>query len=98
MTIVVTQPRSGFTISDGFVSSKIYDKRLGFEFDIVFFFISIRFSKVSSHVAVFNNRNKIRTAKLLQQGNRYHKFRKAFSKFYLRHYDLVPKCGTQISS
>ena len=33
----------------------------------------------------------IRTAKLLRQGYRYHKLRKAFSKFYRRHFDIVPK-------
>ena len=31
------------------------------------------------------------TAKLLQQGYRYHKLRKTFSKFYRRHYELVSK-------
>ena len=31
------------------------------------------------------------TAKLLQQGYRYHKLRKTFSKFYCRHYELVSK-------
>ena len=30
-------------------------------------------------------------AKLLKQGYRYHKLRKAFSKFYRRHFDLVSK-------
>ena len=71
------------TISDGFVSSKIYDKRD--DFDIVNFpfldgdiphatsygvYISqlIRFARVSSHVAGFNTRNQILTAKLLKQG------------------------------
>ena len=34
---------------------------------------------------------KILTAKLLQQGYRYHKLRKTFSKFYRRHYELVSK-------
>ena len=51
----------------------------------------IRFAKVSSHVADFNARNKSLTAKLLQQGYRYHKLRKTFSKFYRRHYELVSK-------
>ena len=57
------------------------------------FYISqlIRFARVSSHVADFNGRNKSLTAKLLQQGYRYHKLRKTFSKFYRRHYDLVSK-------
>ena len=50
----------------------------------------IRFARVSSHVADFNARNKSLTAKLLQQGYRYHKLRKTFSKFY-RHYELVSK-------
>ena len=31
------------------------------------------------------------TAKLFQQGYRYHKLRKTFSKFYHRHYELVSK-------
>ena len=39
----------------------------------------------------FNARNKSLTAKLLQQGYRYHKLRKTFSKFYRRHYKLVSK-------
>ena len=29
------------------------------------------------------------TAKLLKQGHRYHKLRKAFSKFYRRHFELI---------
>ena len=39
----------------------------------------------------FNNRNLFLTAKLLKQGNRYHKIRKAFSKFYHRHSELIVK-------
>ena len=42
-------------------------------------------------VADFNARNKCLTAKLLQQGYRYHKLRKTFSKFYRRHYELISK-------
>ena len=93
------------SISNGFVSSKIYDKRDDFDFDIVNFpfldsdvprstaygvYISqlIRFARVSSHVADFNAHL---TAKLLQQGYRYHKLRKTFSEFYRRHYELVSK-------
>ena len=57
------------------------------------FYISqlIRFARVSSHVADFNARNKSLAAKLLQQGYRYHKLRKTFSKFCRRHYELVSK-------
>ena len=51
----------------------------------------IRFARVCSHVADFNARNKSLTAKLLQQGYRYHNLRKTFSKFYRRHYELVSK-------
>ena len=96
------------SISNGFVSSKIYDKRDDFDFDIVNFpfldgdvprrpsygvYISqlIRFARVCSHVDDFNTRNKCLTAKLLKQGYRYHKLRKAFSKFYRRHYELKSK-------
>ena len=45
----------------------------------------IRFARVSSHFDDFNTRNKVLTAKLLRQVYRYHKLRKAFSKFYRRH-------------
>ena len=83
------------SISNGFVSSKIYDKRDDFHFAIVNFpfldgdvprrpsygvYISqvIRFARVCSHVEDFNVRNTCLTAKLLKQGYRYHKLRKAF--------------------
>ena len=51
----------------------------------------IRFARVSSHVDNFTTQNKVLTAKLLRQGYRYHKLRKACSKFYRRHFDLVSK-------
>ena len=51
----------------------------------------IRFAQVSSHVDDFNTRNQVLTSKLLRQGYRYHKIRKAFSKFYRRHFDMVSK-------
>ena len=96
------------SVANGFVSSKIYDNRDGFDFDIVNFpFLDgdvprrasycvynsqlIRFARVCNHVTDFNARNKCLTAKLLQQGYRYHKLRKTFSKFYRRHYELISK-------
>ena len=75
------------------VSTKIYDERDDFNFDIVNFpFLDgdVPFM-VSSHVTDFNNRNKFFTAKLLKQGYRYHKLRKAFSQFYRRHFELIEK-------
>ena len=51
----------------------------------------IRFARVCNHAADFIARNRCLTAKLLQQGYRYHKFRKTFSKFYRRHYELISK-------
>ena len=39
----------------------------------------IRFARVCSNVDDFNNRSSFLTAKLLKQGYRYHKIRKAFS-------------------
>ena len=36
---------------------------------------------------ILMRKNKCLTAKLLQQGYRYHKLRKTFSKFYRRHYN-----------
>ena len=59
---------------------------------------SIRFARVSSHVTDFNTRNKLLTAKLLNQVNRYHKLRKSFSKFYRRHSDLVSKFNVGLKS
>ena len=49
-----------------------------------------------SNVDDFNNRNLILTAKLLKQGYRYRKIRKALSKFYYRHSesDLGRRFGT----
>ena len=52
----------------------------------------IRFARVSKHVDDFNTRYKaltVLTAKLLRQGYRYHKLRKAFLKFYRRYFDCV---------
>ena len=51
----------------------------------------IRFARVSSLVEYFYTRYKVLTAKLLRQGYRYHKTRKAFSKFYWRHFGIVSK-------
>ena len=83
------------------MSSKIYGKHNDFDFDTVNFprrdFYSvhitqlIRFARVCNHVADFNARNKCVTAKVLQQGYRYHKHRKTFSKFYRRHYEFISK-------
>ena len=96
------------SVANGFVSSKIYDKRDDSDFDIVKFpFLDgdvprrasygvnisqlIRSARVCNHVTDFNARNKCLTAKLLQQGYRYHKLRKTFSEFYRRHYELISK-------
>ena len=58
----------------------------------------IRFARVCSHVDDFNTRYKCLTAKLLKQGYRYHKLRKAFSKFYIRHYELISKFNVGLKS
>ena len=103
------------SISNGFVSSKIDDKRDDFDSDIVNFpfldgdvprrasygvYISqlIMFARVCNHVADFNARSKCLTAKLLQQGYRYHKHRKTFSKFYRRHYELISKFNVGLNT
>ena len=91
------------SIANGFVSSKIYEKR---DFDIVNFpflycdiprrasygvYISqhTRFARVCNHAADFNARNKRLTANLFKQCFRYHKLRKTFYKFY--RYELISK-------
>ena len=97
------------SITNGIVSSKIYDRQDDFNFEIVNFpfldgdvprslsygvYISqlIRFARVCSNVDDFNNRNLFLTAKLLKQDYRYHKIRKAVSKFYHRHTELINNC------
>ena len=81
-------------ISNGTVSTKIYDKRDNFDFDRVNFpfldgdvpqhtsygvYISqIRFARASSNLSDFNYCNKALTAKLLRQGYRYFKLSKVF--------------------
>ena len=103
-------------ISNGTVSTKIYDKRDDFDFDIVKFpfsgwrcppayliwgiYISqfIRFARASSNLSDFNCRNKALTDKLLRQGYRYFKLRKAFSKFYRRHSALVEKYSVSLKT
>ena len=51
----------------------------------------MRCARVCSNVDDFINRNLFLTAKLLKQGYTYHKNRKAFSKFYHRHLELIIK-------
>ena len=96
------------SITNGIVSSKIYDKWDDFNFEIVNFpfldgdiprspsygvYISqlICFARVCSNVDDLNNRNLFLTAKLLKQGYRCHKIRKAFSKFNHRYSELIVK-------
>ena len=85
------------SLSKDIVSTKIYDKRDDFDFDIVngdaprstsygvYSSQLIRFARASSYVADFNTRNELLTQKLLKQGYQYHKLRKTFSKFYRRY-------------
>ena len=96
------------SITNGIVSSKMYDKRDDFNFELVNFplfdgdvprsptngaYLSqlIRFARVCSNDDDFNNRNLFLTAYILKQGYRYHRIRKAFSKFYHRHPELIVK-------
>ena len=58
----------------------------------------IRFARVCSNVDDFNNRNLFLTAKLLKQGYRYHKIKKAFSKFYHRDSGLILKYNIELKT
>ena len=82
------------SVNNDTISTKIYDKRDGFDFEIVNFpFLDgdvplcpelsqpIRFARTSSHVSDFNSHNTFLPDKLLRQGYRYYKLRKAFSQF-----------------
>ena len=58
----------------------------------------IRFARAFSNLNDFNYRNKALTAKLLRQGYRYFKLRKAFSKFYRRHSALLEKYSVSLKT
>ena len=58
----------------------------------------IRFARASSNLNDFNYHNKTLTAKLLRQGYRYFKLRKAFSKFYRRHSALLEKYSVSLKT
>ena len=54
---------------------------------------------MSSHVDDFNTRNKDLTARLLRQGYRYNKIRRAFSKFYRQaFFYIVSKCNVGLKT
>ena len=69
-------------ISNSTVSTKMYDKRNDFDIDIV------NFPFLDGEL----------TAKLLRQGYRYFKLRKAFSKFYGIHSALVEKYSVSVKT
>ena len=56
----------------------------------------IRFARVCSHEHDFNARNLCLTAKLLRQGYRCHKLKKAFSMCYCRHHELDLKFNVRL--
>ena len=58
----------------------------------------IRFARVFSNIDDFNNRTLFLTAKLLKQGYRYHKIRKAFSKLYHRDSELIVKYNIRLKT
>ena len=95
-------------VTNGIVSSKLYDRGDDTHFEIVKcpflgrdvprfpsygVYISqlICFARVCSNVVDIKNGNLFLTAKIIKQGYRYHKIRKAFSKFYHRHSELIFK-------
>ena len=58
----------------------------------------IRFARVFSNIDDFNNRTLFLTAKLLKQGYRYHKIRKAFSKLYHSDSELIVKYNIRLKT
>ena len=59
-------------------------------------YLNIRFARAASNLSDFNCLNKALTAKLLRQGYPNFKLRKAFSKFYRRHFALVEKYNVSL--
>ena len=64
---------------------------LDLNFSMVYISQLIRFARACSNDDDFNNRNLFLTVNLLKQGYRYQKIRKAFSKFYQRHSEIIVK-------
>ena len=95
------------SITKGIVSSQIQNKRTDFNFVIVNFsfldgdvphplhmvyiFLSLFVLQECVLILVTSTIRIILTAKLLKQGYKYHKIRKAFSKFYHRHSKSIVK-------
>ena len=69
-------------------------------FSFTIHFISINYLQASENLTMYfvNARNKYLTAKLLQQGYRYHRLRKTFSKYYHRHYELISKSNVGLNT
>ena len=86
------------SIHNDIVSTKIYDKRGDFNFDMVNFPSLDVLLMVNVYLNLFALPEHFRmlltsflTAKRFKQGYRYHYLRKAFSKFYRRHCELIEK-------
>ena len=100
------------SISNDIVSTKIYDKRDDFDFEIVNLpFLdgdvprSISYGVYISQLIRFAKAssyvadfNKLLTQKPLKQGYWYHQLRKTFSKFNRRYYDLTSKFQVGLKS
>ena len=61
-------------------------------------YLNLLDSRELLQILVTNYRNKAPTAKLLRQGYRYFKLRKALSKFYRRHSALVEKYSVSLKT
>ena len=97
------------TISNDIVSTKIYNKRDDFDFEIVNFpFLDGAVPRSTSYGVYISQLIRFarassyvadfNTQKLLKQGFQYHKLRKTFSKFYRRYYDLISKFQVGLKS
>ena len=102
------------SISNDIVSTKIYDKRDDFDFEIVNFpFLDGDVPRSTSYGVYISQLIRFARAssfvadfntrdklltQKLKQGYWYHKLRKTFSKFYRRYYDLISKFQVGLKS
>ena len=97
------------SVSNNIVSSKIYDKRDDFDFEIFNFpFLDddvprstsygVYISQLIRFARAPSNVTDFNTQKLLKQGYLYHKLCKTFSKFYRRYYNLISKFQVGLKS
>ena len=98
MLFILSGNKDKYKVSDGFEIRQDPTTDCGVSGPLPSEKIFYLLENYSKYFDDFNNRNKFLSAKLLMQGSRYHKLRKAFSKLYRRHFELIGKCHVSLKN